>query len=92
MGASFLKGLFEILKAKGFRIGSGLVGGSSVFLVVIYLHQDISQKIDKLEASQKEHLALKIEPIKEHVLDLRIETRELKTLVGNTCRPRKRKD
>ena len=59
------------------KIGGGLLGGSGVLTLILTLHTNVSSEIAKAETRSKEHVGLKLEPLK-----IRMKTYESK--INNT--------
>lgn len=70
-----------IMNNKSVKMGAGALGGSGIILLAMGVHADITNKIDKQDAMQKEYVQLVIEPIRIQIEGLQKDQTETKAMV-----------
>lgn len=72
-------------KIKIAKIGGGILGGSGILSLILFLHTSLTGRIDNVEASgkeyTKEYVDLSLEPYKVEMINLKKDVGDTKTMV-----------
>ena len=69
-----------LVKSKAAKVGAGVASGSGILGLVLGLHYDVTNRIDKVKADRAEYVQLVLEPVNReisHVKDGIDETKDM---------------
>lgn len=73
--------LAGLMKSNGTKLSFGAIGGSGLIALIIGLHQDVTAKINRQDAQQKEYVVLVLAPLQTEIQHLQSEQKETKEMV-----------